>query len=104
MRRIAPCALRAWRLIRPALDSQGDGFTPRRGEAEMDVELIQVHGDEAEIRIDGRTHFVPFIVNGSEVSFAYDGEIWIVEVEEKGSRARARHRDHSMAAPMPGVV
>jgi biotin carboxyl carrier protein len=70
----------------------------------MNIELIEVRGDEAELTIDGRTHFVPFIVNGSEVSFAYDGEIWIVEVEEKGSRARARHRDHSMAAPMPGVV
>jgi 3-methylcrotonyl-CoA carboxylase alpha subunit len=70
----------------------------------MTIELIEVRGDEAEIRVDGRTHFVPFVVNGAEVSFAYDGEIWIVEVEEKGSRARARHRDHSMAAPMPGVV
>jgi len=70
----------------------------------MNVELIEVRGDEAELRIDGRTHFVPFIVNGSEISFAYDGEIWFVEAAEKGMRARARHRDHSMSAPMPGVV
>jgi len=70
----------------------------------MNIELIEVRGDEAELKIDGRTHFVPFIVNGSEISFAYDGEIWFAEVAEKGSRSRARHRDHSMAAPMPGVV
>ena len=70
----------------------------------MQIELINVQGDEAELRIDGRTHFVPFIVNGSEISFAYDGEIWFAEVAEKGSRSRARHRDHSMSAPMPGVV
>lgn len=69
-----------------------------------DIELVSVRDDEAELRIDERTHFVPFIVNGNEVSFAYDGEIWVVEIAEKGSRSRARHRDHSMAAPMPGVV
>ena len=69
----------------------------------MKIELIQVRGNEAELNIDGRTHFVPFINNGNEISFAYDGEIWIVELADK-SRARARHRDHSMAAPMPGVV
>jgi 3-methylcrotonyl-CoA carboxylase alpha subunit len=67
------------------------------------IELIAVRGNEAELVIDGRTHFVPFVNSGSEISFAYDGEIWIVELAEK-SRARARHRDHSMAAPMPGVV
>ena len=70
----------------------------------MNIELIEVRGNEAELLIDGRTHFVPFVTNGSEISFAYDGDIWTVEIEEKGSRARARHRDHSMSAPMPGVV
>ena len=69
----------------------------------MQVELIQVRGNEAELRIDGRTHLVPFVNNGSEISFAYDGEIWTVETADK-SRARARHREHSMSAPMPGVV
>jgi 3-methylcrotonyl-CoA carboxylase alpha subunit len=69
----------------------------------VQVELIAVRGNEAELKIDGRTHFVPFINSGNEISFAYDGEIWIVETAEK-SRAKARHRDHSMSAPMPGVV
>ena len=67
------------------------------------IEIVHIEGDEAEIRVDGRTHFVPYVVQGSTVSFAFDGEIWFVELEEKG-RARARHRDHSMEAPMPGVV
>ena len=69
----------------------------------MPIQLIAVRGDEAELNIDGRTHLVPFVNNGSEISFAYDGEIWTVELADK-SRARARHRDHSMSAPMPGVV
>jgi biotin carboxyl carrier protein len=69
----------------------------------VQIELIQVRGNEAELLIDGRTHLVPFVNTGSEISFAYDGEIWTVELADK-SRARARHRDHSMSAPMPGVV
>jgi 3-methylcrotonyl-CoA carboxylase alpha subunit len=69
----------------------------------VNIELIEVRGNEAELRIDGRTHFVPFVNSGSEISFAYDGEVWIVELADK-ARSRARHRDHSMSAPMPGIV
>ncbi len=68
----------------------------------MKIEVVAVRGNEAELRIDGRTAFVPFVVKGGEVWFALDGEIWIVDVNDK--RARARHRDHSMSAPMPGIV
>ncbi|HEV2720966.1 MAG TPA: biotin/lipoyl-containing protein [Thermoanaerobaculia bacterium] len=68
----------------------------------MNVEVVAVRGNEAELRIDGRTAFVPFVVQGSEVWFALDGEIWTVDVGDK--RARPRHRDHSMMAPMPGIV
>ena len=70
----------------------------------MTIELVAVRGNEAELRVDGRTHFVPFVIDGTTISFAYDGEIWFVEAAGKGLRARARHRDHSMSAPMPGVV
>jgi len=68
----------------------------------MTVDLVAIHGNEAELRIDGRTVLVPFLVKGGDVWFALDGEIWKVEAGEK--RARARHRDHSMSAPMPGIV
>src|SRR5260221_6647972 len=70
----------------------------------VNIELITVRGNEAELRVEGRTHFVPFVIDGTTISFAYDGEIWFVEAPESGLRARARHRDHSMSAPMPGVV
>lgn len=70
----------------------------------VNIELITVRDNEAELRVDGRTHFVPFVIDGMTISFSYDGEIWFVEAPEKGLRARARHRDHSMSAPMPGVV
>ena len=64
------------------------------------IEIIAVRGNEAELRIDGRTAIVPFLVNGTEVWFSLDGEIWKADV----ARAKARHRDHSMSAPMPGMV
>src|SRR6185369_108294 len=60
-------------------------------------------GNEAELRVDDRTYFVPFLLSGSEVTFAFDGDVYTVDVST-GTRARARHRDHSMSAPMPGVV
>jgi biotin carboxyl carrier protein len=72
------------------------------------IELVSIDAEEAEIRVDGRMHIVPYVIvsstKGSTVNFAFDGEIYFIEIEEKG-RARARHRrDHSTEAPMPGVV
>jgi 3-methylcrotonyl-CoA carboxylase alpha subunit len=68
------------------------------------IELVSTDGEEAEIRVDGRTHVVPYVIQGSTVNFAFDGETYLIEVEEKG-RPRARHKkDHSTEAPMPGVV
>lgn len=68
------------------------------------IEVLAMRADEMEIRVDGREYVVPFVVQGSTVSFAFDGEIYFADVADKGSRAKARHRDHSMGAPMPGLV
>ena len=75
-----------------------------RQPAELSPELIALRDGEAEIRVGDRTHVVPFVVSGTRVSFWYDGEIYSIDAGEKGGRSRARLRDHSMAAPMPGVV
>jgi len=70
-----------------------------------DIEIIDVRGNDAEIRVGDRVHIVPFIVQGSVVSFAFDGEIYTVDTAgTSGGRARAKHRDHSLDAPMPGLV
>ena len=68
------------------------------------VELIATRDNIAELRIDGRTVFIPYIVQGAQVSFKFEGETYSADVGEKTARARYRHRDHSMSAPMPGVV
>ena len=70
-----------------------------------DVEILSIRGNDAEIRVGDRTHIVPFIVQGSVVSFAFDGEIYTIDTAGAASgRGRAKHRDHSLDAPMPGVV
>src|SRR5438552_8601910 len=68
------------------------------------MEVINIEGNEAEIEIDGRKHFVPFVILGTRVQFAYNGEIYTVDLPEQGGRARARQHDHSLEAPMPGLV
>ena len=69
-----------------------------------EVQIVAMRAEEAEIRIDGRVHVVPYVIDGSTISFALDGEIWVADVSDKGARTRARHRDHATSAPMPGVV
>lgn len=68
------------------------------------VEVVEVRDDEIELRIGGRTHVVPYVVQGSAIHFAFEGETYMAEVTDKGARGKARHRDHSTEAPMPGVV
>jgi 3-methylcrotonyl-CoA carboxylase alpha subunit len=83
-----------------AVDRDGDTF--RAGTHQVTV--VAIRGNTAELRVDGRICIVPFLVEEARVSFALDGETYIVQVMEKGLRTRAKHRDHSMSAPMPGVV
>jgi biotin carboxyl carrier protein len=71
---------------------------------EHGIEIVAVRADEMELRVGNRVHVVPYAVQGSTVSFSYDGEIYFADVAEKGVRAKARHRDASMSAPMPGLV
>jgi len=71
---------------------------------EHGIEIVAVRADEMDLRVNGRLHVVPYAVQGSTISFSFDGEIYFADVAEKGVRAKARHRDASMSAPMPGLV
>jgi 3-methylcrotonyl-CoA carboxylase alpha subunit len=68
------------------------------------IEVLDVLPEEIHLRVDGRIHVVPFLVQGTTVSFVFDGETYVIDVDEGATRRRARHRDHSTSAPMPGVV
>lgn len=84
------------------IELEHDGSTWRAGEHRLEV--LAVRDDELEIAVDGNVRIVPYVVQGGTISFAYEGEIWFADVSDKGARTRARHRDHSTGAPMPGVV
>lgn len=84
------------------LHVERDGATVRAGE--QAIEVVAVRENEAEIRIGERTHLVPFVLQGTTVSFAFDGEVYSAEVSDKGARPKSRSRDQSTSAPMPGVV
>lgn len=71
---------------------------------EHGIEIVAVRADEMDLRIDNTLHVVPYAVQGTTISFSFDGEIYFADVAEKGVRAKARHRDASMSAPMPGLV
>jgi len=68
------------------------------------IEVIEVHAEEIHLRVDGRMHVVPYLVQGSTVSFLFDGETYVIDTNETAGRRRARHSDHSTSAPMPGMV
>jgi len=54
--------------------------------------------------VDGRRDVVPYLRRGSAIEFQYEGEVWNAEVSAAGGKARKKQKDHSLSAPMPGVV
>src|SRR5687767_13117635 len=68
------------------------------------IEILSAEDGRAELVLDGRHIHVPFHIDGGTVSFLLDGETWLAEVSDRGARTRARHKNHSMEAPMPGVI
>lgn len=83
---------------------EGDSYVVEAGESVSRIEIISVGESEAELRIDGRTELVPFSREGSKIWFHYRGRAHEAEVGEPGARRSRKHHDHSMSAPMPGVV
>ena len=84
------------------LNLERDGERVRAGAQELEIRRLSEQ--EAEVRIGDRSWIVPFFVDGTRISFSFDGEIYTADVTDKGARTRARQRDHSMSAPMPGLV
>jgi len=84
------------------IELERDGATFRAGEHA--IEIVAMRADELEARIHGRLYVIPYAVQGSSISFAFDGENYTADVADKGARAKARHREQSTSAPMPGAV
>lgn len=82
----------------------GDSYVVEGGEAVSRIEILSIGDSEAELRIDGSTEIIPFSREGSKIWFHYRGRAHEAEVGEPGARRSRKHHDHSMSAPMPGVV
>ena len=71
---------------------------------DVEIEVTRARDNEAEVRVGDRTFVAPYVVDGTRISFAFDGVTYTADVTDRGAKTRTRHRDHSMAAPMPGLV
>jgi biotin carboxyl carrier protein len=89
---------------RVRIEREGGHFTVRREGKTDEIELLSAAGNEAVLRVNGRVRRVPYVIRNSAISFVYDGETYAAEVAERGGRQARRHGEHSLAAPMPGVV
>lgn len=87
-----------------SLDSEGDELRLTADDVETTLTIEHASADELILVIGGRRTIVPYIRKGDSLEFQYDGEVWSAEVVAPGTRSRSKQRDHSMSAPMPGVV
>jgi geranyl-CoA carboxylase alpha subunit len=78
-------------------------WSVRRGDRVDTIEIVAPGEGRAVLRINGRLHDVAFVTTADGLQFTLDGETWTASVGQQG-RARRPHHEHSMAAPMPGLV
>jgi 3-methylcrotonyl-CoA carboxylase alpha subunit len=89
---------------RLVLEKEGRGLKVSSGGDSVRLEAVATKGGWAEITLGDRTVTIPFESDGERVEFILDGEIWRAEVSSGKTAGRARHAEHSLAAPMPGQV
>lgn len=82
----------------------GDRFSVANGERKDEIEILSVAGGDAVLRVNGRHRVVPFHVDGETVHFAFEGQTYRAELPTGSQTGRRRQHEHSMTAPMPGVV
>jgi biotin carboxyl carrier protein len=91
------------RLESVTVEKKESTWTLRAGERLDTIEMVALGDGRAELLINGRLNDVAFLTTADGLQFTLDGETYMATVGEPG-RIRGRHREHSMAAPMPGVV
>ena len=83
----------------------GNVWDVTEGERIDRIEVVSIRDGEAVVVLNGRREVVPFLADRDEIQFVLRGETYCAEVSSAtGRRSRQRHRDHSLSAPMPGVV
>jgi biotin carboxyl carrier protein len=86
------------------LARHADGWEATRGDVVTRIEVLHLDGGDAILRVNGERCVVPFVIVDDEVHFDFRGEVLTAEVTTGSRRKKGRHKDHSMAAPMPALV
>jgi 3-methylcrotonyl-CoA carboxylase alpha subunit len=79
-------------------------MTIANGERADEIEIISIDGADALLLVNGRLRNVPFHLEGETVHFLLEGQTITATVEGRTRSRGKRHKEHSMTAPMPGVV
>ena len=66
--------------------------------------IVDANPEELVLLIEGRRVTVPYVRQGNTIEFQHEGEVWSAELTPAGSRGGKKQKDHSLSAPMPGVV
>ena len=82
----------------------GSGFETTSEGTTRHLEIVSMRANEAILLVDGARRVVPFARVGDELHFDVGGEIVVAEVTAGARRTKTRHKEHSMAAPMPALV
>lgn len=78
------------------------GRVAQAGEAV--VELVEIREGDAVVLVNGQPRLVPFVRDRDQLELHWNGERRVAEVADAGSSRRKSAREHSTAAPMPGVI
>jgi biotin carboxyl carrier protein len=89
---------------RVAVTRHGSAFDTSSEGTNRRIEIVSMGTSEAILLVDGVRRIVPFARVGDELHFDFGGEIVIAEVSSGARRKKSRHKEHSMAAPMPALV
>ena len=88
-----------------AVRREGEGWKAEVAGAEpQSIHMRRLADNQAELVLDGKRHVVWFVLIEDTLHFHFEGTTYAAELIPAASRKRTRHREHSLAAPMPGVV
>jgi 3-methylcrotonyl-CoA carboxylase alpha subunit len=86
------------------VEKKSDVYEVRGGDSSASIRILRIEGNQLDVEMNGRRLSVPFLVENGTVRFNLAGETWTAETSGGQQRKKRRGKDHSLAAPMPGVV
>ena len=87
-----------------AVEKKGSEIEIVSGDSHSTIVIDAMTAEDLTVLIDGHRAVVPYLRRGSAIEFQYEGEVWNAEVSQAGGKSRKKQKDHSLSAPMPGVV